>query len=135
MKYGILALTALSLIACSSEIEVNYKLSETVPVELYVESIYSTFDLEGVERVGTITADYVHLDYSQKGDTIEIRRNFEIDKSRGYLKNSHPAELQWRLPNVETKGVAERVSASRALTNSIPCFTASRCRNVGATSC
>lgn len=109
MKYGILALTALSLIACSSEVEVNYKLSETVPVELYVESIYSTFDLEGVERVGTIAADYVHLDYSQKGDTIEIRRNFEIDKSRGYLKNSHPAELQWRLPNVETKGVAERV--------------------------
>ena len=75
MKYGILALTALSLIACSSEVEVNYKLSETVPVELYVESIYSTFDLEGVERVGTIAADYVHLDYSQKGDTIEIRRN------------------------------------------------------------
>ena len=63
MKYSILALAALSLMACSSEVEVNYKLSETVPVELYVESIYSTFDLTGVERVGTITADYVHLDY------------------------------------------------------------------------
>ena len=105
MKYSILALAALSLMACSSEVEVNYKLSETVPVELYVESIYSTFDLAGVERVGTITADYVHLDYSQNGDTTVIRRSFEIDNSRGYLKNSHPAELQWRLPVVETKGV------------------------------
>ena len=105
MKYSILALAALSLMACSSEVEVNYKLSETVPVELYVESIYSTFDLAGVERVGTITADYVHLDYSQNGDTTVIRRSFEIDNSRDYLKNSHPAELQWRLPVVETKGV------------------------------
>lgn len=108
MKYLGLSLTAIGLFACSSDVEVNYKLSEPVSVELYTESTYATIDLEDVERIGTINADYVRLGYSQKGDTLMILRNFEIDKSRGYLKNSHPAELQWRLPKVLTKGVAER---------------------------
>ncbi len=109
MKYLGLSLTAICLFACSSDVEVNYKLSEPVSVELYTESTYATIDLEDVERIGTINADYVRLEYSQSGDTLVILRNFEIDKSRGYLKNSHPAELQWRLPKVLTKGVAERV--------------------------
>ncbi len=109
MKYLGLTLTAICLAACSSDVEINYKLLEPVSVELYTESTYATIDLEDVERIGTINADYVHLEYSQNGDTLVIRRNFEIDKSRGYLKNSHPAELQWRLPKVVSKGVAERV--------------------------
>lgn len=109
MKYKIFPLFSAFLVACSSDVEVNYKLREPVSVELYTESTYATMDLENEERVGTITADYIHLEYSQKGDTLTIRRNFEIDKSRGYLKNSHPAELQWRLPEVLTKGVGERV--------------------------
>ncbi len=108
MKHLTLILAAISLVACSSEVEVNYRLSEPVSVDLYTESTYATIDLEDVERIGTINADYVRLEYSQKGDTLLILRNFEIDKSRGYLKNSHPAELQWRLPEVLTKGVAER---------------------------
>lgn len=108
MKYLGLPLTAICLLACSSDVEINYRLSEPVSVELYTESTYATIDLEDVERVGTINADYVRLKYSQKGDTLMILRNFEIDKSRGYLKNSHPAELQWRLPEVLTKGIAER---------------------------
>jgi hypothetical protein len=112
MKKQLLFLSAFFLLSCSSDVEINYKLSEPVPIDLYTESYYATIDLEGKERVGTITADYVHLDYAQKGDTIVIRRNFEIDKSRGYLKNSHPAELQWRLPEVITKGVAERVAST-----------------------
>lgn len=105
MKLFPLALSPLLLAACSSDVEVNYKLPEPVAVELYTESTYSTMDLSDIERVGTITADYVRLRYSQSGDTISILRNFEIDNSRGYLKNSHPAELQWRIPEVETKGV------------------------------
>ncbi|MGM9983887.1 MAG: hypothetical protein ACI38O_04290 [Fibrobacter intestinalis] len=108
MKFCISALSFLFFCTCSSEVEVNYKLSQSVPVDLYVESTYSTMDLGGIERVGTIVADYVRLDYSQVGDTLVIRRQFEVDKSRGYLKNSHPAELQWRLPEVITKGLAER---------------------------
>ncbi len=108
MKHLTLILAAISLVACSSDVEVNYRLSEPVSVDLYTESTYATIDLEDVERIGTINADYVRLEYSQKGDTLLILRNFEIDKSRGYLKNSHPAELQWRLPEVLTKGVAER---------------------------
>lgn len=108
MKHLTLILAAISLVACSSEVEVNYRLSEPVSVDLYTESTYATIDLEDVERIGTINADYVRLEYSQKGDTLLILRNFEIDKSRGYLKNSHPAELQWRLPEILTKGVAER---------------------------
>lgn len=109
MKHGLFALFPVFLVACSSDVEVNYRLQEPVSVELYTESTYATMDLENVERIGTINADYIHLEYSQKGDTLVIRRNFEIDKSRGYLKNSHPAELQWRLPEVLTKGVEERV--------------------------
>ena len=110
-NYCLIALTASAFFACSSDVEVNYRLSKNVPVELYVESTYSTIDLNGIERVGTIVADYVHLDYSQKGDTLIIQRNFEIYKLLGYLKNSHPAELQWRLPQVVTKGIAERTVA------------------------
>lgn len=109
MKLPIAACSLALIGACSSEVEVKYNLPKPVGVELYTESTYSTIDLAGTERVGTIIADYVHLDYSQSGDTLVIRRNFEIDKSRGYLKNSHPAELQWRLPEVITKGVRERV--------------------------
>lgn len=96
------------LAACDSDVQIDYRIPESVPVELYTESTYSTIDLAGQEQIGTIIADYVHLDYSRIGDTLVIRRQFEIDKSRGYLKNSHPAELQWRLPEVVTKGVAER---------------------------
>ncbi|MCK9182822.1 MAG: hypothetical protein M0P13_08085 [Fibrobacteraceae bacterium] len=117
MKLEIL-LTSVSLLfaACSSDVEINYKLSKSVPVELYLESTYSTIDLKGDERVGTIIATYVHLDYSTQGDTNVIRRTFEIDKSRGYLKNSLPSELQWRLPEVITKGVAEKALQTKGFT-------------------
>lgn len=113
MKWGMISCAAIALAACSSDVEVNYALSEPVPVDLYTENTYATIDLEGTERVGTIVADYVRLEYSSLGDTLKILRNFEIDKSRGYLKNSHPAELQWRLPEVETKGLGERVVSTK----------------------
>ncbi len=113
MKLFPFALSPLILAACSSDVEVNYKLPEPVAVELYTESTYSTIDLSGIERVGTVTADYVRLRYSQSGDTLCILRNFEIDNSRGYLKNSHPAELQWRIPEVVTKGIDGRAISTK----------------------
>ena len=79
---------AAMLTACSeSEVSVDYKLSAPVTLEMYTESYYATLDLKGEEKMGTITATYVDLNYSSKGDTTFVKRNYVIDKSRGYLKN------------------------------------------------
>jgi hypothetical protein len=98
------------VVACSpSEDEIHYHLKSPVSVEVYTESVYSTLDLKDVEQVGTIAAAYINLSYSSVGDTLLLQRTFEIDKSRGYLKNSMPAELQWRLPAVTLKALDQKI--------------------------
>ena len=102
---------AAMLSACSeSEVSVDYKLNEPVTLEMYTESYYSTLDLKGEEKMGTITATYADLNYSSKGDTTFVKRNYVIDKSRGYLKNFMPTELAWRIKEVNLAAVDRNVT-------------------------
>ena len=73
-----------------SKINVQYKLPEPVQVELYAEGYFSTIDLKGEEKVGTVTAAYSNLTYSSAGDTLKLHRDYVMDKSRVYLKNYMP---------------------------------------------
>ena len=85
---------ALLLSACGvSEITVNYKVTTPVDIELYTESYFATIDLKGEEQMGTITAAYVDMNFSSAGDTLVVKREYKMDKSRGYLKNYMPSEL------------------------------------------
>ena len=103
---------AAMLTACGeSEVSVDYKLSAPVTLELYTESYYSTLDLKGEEKMGTITATYADLNYSSKGDTLFVKRNYVIDKSRGYLKNFMPTELAWRIKEVNLSAVDRNVTS------------------------
>lgn len=95
--------------ACKSESVIQYSLKSPVNVSLYAESYFSTVDLDGIEQVGTITAAYALLEYSSSADTLQMKRRFEIDKSRGYLKNYMPTELLWRIPEIELKALDQRV--------------------------
>jgi hypothetical protein len=98
------------LIGCGgSDIEVNYQLKEPVTRQLYSEGYYATIDLKGVERMGTITAAYTKLKYSSHADTLSLQRTFEINKSRGYLKNYMPSELLWRIREVSLKAIDRKV--------------------------
>jgi hypothetical protein len=102
---------AAMLSACSeSEVTVDYKLSSPVTLELYTESYYTTLDLKGEEKIGTITATYADVNYSSKGDTTFVKRNYVIDKSRGYLKNFMPTELAWRIKEVNLSAVDRSVT-------------------------
>ena len=108
---------AAMLTACGeSEVSVDYKLSAPVTLEMYTESYYATLDLKGEEKMGTITATYADLNYSSKGDTTFVKRNYVIDKSRGYLKNFMPTEL------------ASLPALTMAMTR---CWLMSRCRAAG----
>ncbi len=107
---------SLMLAACGeSEVTVNYKVATPVDLELYTESYFATLDMEGEEKMGTITAAYVDLNYSTVGDTIVVKRKYTIDKSRGYLKNYMPSELAWRVAEVETKAVDREVVSMTGL--------------------
>ena len=102
--------SSLILFACGeSEVNVNYSLSSPVDVEVYAESYFATLDEDGVEQMGTITAAYVDLNYSSSGDTVKVERTYKIDKSRGYLKNSMPSELAFRIRNVNLAAVDREV--------------------------
>ena len=116
-KYLAVVCIPLAFAACRSNVEVNYKVTKPVNIELYAESYYSTLDLQGEEKLGTVNAAYVDETYSGRGDTIDVKRSFAIDKSRGYLKNSMPADLQWRLPDVRTTGLGQRVIALSGFEN------------------
>ena len=107
---GVLCSVPFSFIACGeSEVTLNYKLSEPVDVEVYSESCFSTLDLKGEERMGTVTATYVNLNYSSVGDTLKVKRTFLGDNSRGYLKNFMPSELAWRIKEVDLAAVDREV--------------------------
>lgn len=107
--YGACGL-ALMFCGCGPEdVTVNYKLASPIDVELYAESYFATIDMKGEEQMGTITAAYVDLNYSSSLDTIKVKREYKIDKSRGYLKNFMPSELAWRVKNVDIAGVDREV--------------------------
>jgi hypothetical protein len=95
--------------ACDSEINVSYNLPKPVKQNLYVEGYFATIDLKGEERIGTITATYVELEHSSSGDTLKMNRKYEIDKSRGYLKNYMPSELAWRVDSLSLKAFDREV--------------------------
>ena len=97
---------AAMLSACGeSDVSVDYKLNDPVTLELYTESYYATLDLKGEEKMGTITATYADVNYSMKGDTAFVKRNYVIDKSRGYLKNFMPTERPWRRMSTSGPGI------------------------------
>lgn len=93
---------AFVLSACGeSKVNVSYKNSTPVQVELYEEGYFATIDLKGEEKMGTVTAAYANLEYSSVGDTLKLHRDYVMDKSRGYLKNYMPSELAWRAKSVD----------------------------------
>ena len=97
---------ALILGGCGeSKVNVNYKVSAPVDVELYAEGYFSTIDLKGDEKMGTVTAAYANLTYSNVGDTLKVHREYVMDKSRGYLKNYMPSELAWRVKSVDMTAI------------------------------
>ena len=107
---------ALLLSACGeSEVTVNYKVATPVDIELYAESYFATIDLKGEEQMGTITAAYVDMNFSSSGDTLVVKREYKMDKSRGYLKNYMPSELAWRVKNVDIKAVDRNVLSVEGL--------------------
>ena len=107
---------ALLLSACGeSEITVNYKVTTPVDIELYTESYFATIDLKGEEQMGTITAAYVDMNFSSAGDTLVVKREYKMDKSRGYLKNYMPSELAWRVKNVNIKAIDRNVLSVEGL--------------------
>ena len=111
-----LACSALLLSACGeSEVTLNYKVATPVEIELYAESYFATIDMNGEEQMGTITAAYADLNYSSVGDTLVVKREYKIDKSRGYLKNYMPSELAWRVKNVDVKAVDRKVISVEGL--------------------
>ncbi len=115
-KYSLLFILSV-LWGCNSDVVIHYQLPQPVVLDLYAESYFSTIDLEGVEQVGTITATYLELEYASKADTLQMTRRFEIDKSRGYLKNSYPPELSWRIPEVTVKALDQRVLVTEGFEN------------------
>ena len=107
---------ALVLSACGeSEVTVNYKVGTPVDIELYAESYFATIDLKGEEQMGTITAAYVDMNFSSSGDTLVVKREYKMDKSRGYLKNYMPSELAWRVKNVDIKAIDRNVLSVEGL--------------------
>ena len=107
---------ALVLGGCGeSKVNVNYKVSAPVLVELYAEGYFSTIDLKGEEKMGTVTAAYANLTYSSVGDTLKVHRDYVMDKSRGYLKNFMPSELAWRVKSVDMAAIDREVKSVEGL--------------------
>ena len=119
MKKILCAVTAaLILGGCGeSKVNVSYKVDAPVTVELYAEGYFSTIDLKGEEKMGTVTAAYANLTYSNSGDTLKVHRDYVMDKSRGYLKNYMPSELAWRVKSVDVKAIDREVKSVDGLDN------------------
>lgn len=109
IQVSLLIGTFLFFVGCGSEVEVNYQLKEPAERLLYSEGYFATINLKGEERMGTITAAYSKLKYASLGDTLTLDRQFEINKSKGYLKNYMPSELLWRIREVSIKAVDRQV--------------------------
>jgi hypothetical protein len=91
----------LLLVACGDEeVEIQYDLATPVQVDVFTQSHYSTYDGDE-EKVGTITSAYYTLTYGMENGKHILQRQFQSNASKGYLKNSHPGELLWRVPSVK----------------------------------
>lgn len=109
-NFLLLSACAFALLACDDEmVEVNYKVESPVELELFSEGYFSTYDMDGVERVGTITGAFNNVTYESKGDTLLVNRDYVINRSRGYLKNFMPSELVWRIKNVKMTALDREV--------------------------
>ncbi|MCQ2109307.1 MAG: hypothetical protein MJZ05_11165 [Fibrobacter sp.] len=107
---------AFALCACNdSDVTVSYDLKAPVDVEICVQSFIATYDMEGEERMGTITKTFGVLNYSKAGDTIKVNRKYSIDASQGYLKNFMPSELAWRVEEVNMSAVDRNVLSIEGL--------------------
>ena len=119
MKKILCAVTAAFILGgCGeSKVNVSYKVDDPVTVELYAEGYFSTIDLKGDEKMGTVTAAYANLTYSNSGDTLKVHRDYVMDKSRGYLKNYMPSELAWRVKSVDMTAIDREVKSVDGLDN------------------
>jgi len=103
--------SAALLAGCGEEeVEIQYDLTTPVEVELFSQGHYSTYDGED-EKLGTVTATYAALVYASDNGKLTLERRFLSDGSRGYLKNSHPAELLWRVPQMRLQANGIRVES------------------------
>ena len=94
----IMGLWVLNMVACTSEeVEIQYNLLGPVAVDVFTQSHWSTYDGDQ-EKVGTIASAYYSLVYDMQEGKHVLERRFQSDASRGYLKNSNPVELLWRVP-------------------------------------
>lgn len=117
--FGLGAVVAASLLlnGCGEDtVTLNYTLSTPVDVEVYTEGYYATLDLEGIERMGTVTAVFTNLNYSSAGDTLKVHREYSVDRSKGYLKNYMPSELAWRVKSVDLAAIDRNVLSIDGLT-------------------
>lgn len=113
MKLKTLLGLSAALLLCSCDknsVSINYSVDKPVDVSLFAEGYFSTLDLSGEEKIGTVTAAYVDLRYSNDGDSIKVDRKYAANNSRGYLKHSFPAELAWRLPSVSMSAVDRNIN-------------------------
>lgn len=118
MKFQkLLAVASLAFLAgcMESEVTMNYKLNEPIKVDVYAEGYFSTYDEKDEEQIGTITATYMDYTYSSEGDSLKLKRHFQGEKSRGYLKNYMPSELALRASNVEITAYDQTVASVKGL--------------------
>lgn len=109
-KFLLMSACAFVFAACDDDmVEVNYNVATPVELEQFSEGYFSTYDMEGEERIGTITGAFNNVTYSSKGDTVFVNREYVINRSRGYLKNFMPSELVWRIKNVKMSAVDREV--------------------------
>jgi len=96
-------------VSCGGEdVEIHYDQASPVAVDVFSQSHYSTYDGKD-EKVGTIAKVYYTVTYSTENGTQILERQFLSDASQGYLKNSHPAELLWRVPYMKLEAADIRV--------------------------
>lgn len=107
-----------TLSACDdSMVTVSYNVKAPVDIDVCVEGFYATYDMENEERMGTMTKTFDVVTYSQNGDTTKVNRKYSIDASQGYLKNSMPSELAWRVKEISMTAVDRNVLSIEGLTD------------------
>ncbi len=96
---AVLVAMTLALGACGSEeVEVHYDLAMPIAVDVFSQGNYSTYIGED-EKMGTVAQTYYSLTYGQDTEgKLTLERRYVSDASKGYLKNSYPGELLWRVP-------------------------------------
>lgn len=86
----------IGLASCGSEeVNVQYKLEGSKAYEVIHNGYFSTIS-EGTEQMGTVTKTWLEVTFEQSGEQMGKRSIYKNDASRGYHKNSFPAELIFR---------------------------------------